>query len=167
MRLSEQIPSTPLNRQMLDQNLALRPPASPQRRPQELQRRLPQSPLQFKQQPVYQNDMQQQYNQFNGIHRTQSEQGEYQPKVVDFTLSSPEINHQQMQMPKTMSAPSGPASLPATPSKLSLPLGQYDDMRPFIVKQRNREYNSLKEQVLAPILDACFLVIAGGWFAPS
>lgn len=73
--------------------------------------------------------------------------GQYQPKMGNLEEADPHRFHQSMTAayPKANSAP--PGSLPATPSKLSLPLGQYDDMRPFIEKQRNKEYNSLKDKV--------------------
>lgn len=77
-----------------------------------------------------------------------SEPGGYRPRIPDYENANPGSFHQQMTAAFPKSNPAQPESLPATPSKLSLPVGQYDDMRQFIVKQRNKEYNSIKSQVL-------------------
>lgn len=90
------------------------------------------------------------YPEHNPYPSNASEPEEYKPKMPDFTNAGPGTFHHQMTAgyPKASSAPPDThGSLPATPSKLSLPVGQYDDMRPFIVKQRNKEYNSLKDKV--------------------
>lgn len=90
------------------------------------------------------------YPEHNPYPSNVSEPEEYKPKMPDFANADPGTFHHQMTAayPKASSAPPDThGSLPATPSKLSLPVGQYDDMRPFIVKQRNKEYNSIKDKV--------------------
>ncbi|XP_053394563.1 uncharacterized protein LOC123524695 isoform X28 [Mercenaria mercenaria] len=89
------------------------------------------------------------YEEHNGYSSNTSEPGDYKPKLPDYLTANPNTFHQQMTAPypKAYSAPLEPGSSPATPSKLSLPVGQYDELRPFIVKQRNKEYNSLKDKL--------------------
>ena len=89
------------------------------------------------------------YQGQNGYPQYGSENGYYRQNTEDYAMPRREAMHQQMTgpYPKATSAPLHSGSPPATPSKLSLPVGQYDDMRPFLVKQRNKEYNSLKEKV--------------------
>ena len=62
--------------------------------------------------------------------------------------------------PKAASAPAQ-TDIPDTPNKLSLPVGQYDDIRPFLVKRRNKEYNEYKDQVFL------FHLIGGLWCIPE
>ena len=94
--------------------------------------------------------MRQPYNQFNGFPSNQSENGANRGSVEGMYQSNPAHYHHQVTTvyPKSSSGRLEEGSKPATASQLTLPLGQYDDMRPFIVKQRNREYNSLKAKVL-------------------
>jgi hypothetical protein len=69
------------------------------------------------------------------------------PYGSDHEYHNQEPIHHQMAAPYPKASSVPLRSPPATPSKLSLPVGQYDEMRPFLVKQRNKEYNSVKEKV--------------------
>lgn len=145
------------SRGMDDTKMAYQSAFSPNKRdysteqgPQSRQIQSPQT-----QQQIQSTNARPEYSQFNGQTSEQGENEDYQPRIDDFSTLNPASYHQQMTAayPKANSAPPDNQSLPATPSKLSLPLGQYDDMRPFIIKQRNREYNSLKDKVLKILLE--------------
>ncbi|XP_060551752.1 trichohyalin-like isoform X6 [Ruditapes philippinarum] len=69
------------------------------------------------------------------------------PYGSDHEYHNQEPMHHQMAAPYPKASSVPLRSPPATPSKLSLPVGQYDEMRPFLVKQRNKEYNSVKEKL--------------------
>ena len=70
----------------------------------------------------------------------------HNPRLPEPYQTNPHIYQQTMRAPYPKAA-SAPGALPVTPGKLSLPVGQYDDLRPFLIKQRNKDYNSYREQV--------------------
>ncbi|XP_052775512.1 trichohyalin-like isoform X33 [Mya arenaria] len=87
------------------------------------------------------------YQQPSYITQNENERVGNQRMEINYGLGADKFNQGMTgPYPKARSEHSS-GSRPATPSKLSLPLGQYDDMRPFIEKQRNKDYNNVKEQL--------------------
>lgn len=78
----------------------------------------------------------------NQYHSNDREIEEYKSNPADEMSEKAKSLHQ----PMTSMYPKVP-SLPASPSNLSLPVGQNDDLQAFKVKRRNKEYNSIKEKV--------------------
>ena len=78
----------------------------------------------------------------------------HHPRIPEPYQTNTHIYKQSMKAPypKAASAPAQ-TDIPGTPNKLSLPVGQYDDIRPFLVKRRNKDYNNYKEQVFYSSFD--------------
>ena len=86
----------------------------------------------------------------------------HNPHLPEPYQTNPHIYQQSMKAPYPK-ASSAPGALPTTPNTLSLPVGQYDDLRPFLVKQRNKDYNSYKEQVCALLVFGIRSFRTGCW----
>ncbi|WAR24154.1 hypothetical protein MAR_037823 [Mya arenaria] len=105
------------------------------------------------------------YQQPSYITQNENERVGNQRMEINYGLGADKFNQGMTgPYPKARSEHSS-GSRPATPSKLSLPLGQYDDMRPFIEKQRNKDYNNVKEQSLVGIENLPLVVLEFIYFS--
>ena len=118
--------------------------------------------------PVPPVQQQQHSSQQNNTNLQKFEES-YVPTPLKDTMNPYKTNpnrfYDQMTAPyrKAPSAPAGYSSIPATPTKLSLPVGGFDEARAFNEKQRNREYNDFVSKVLLikciPVLQPSALIL--------